>query len=634
LVLGDNSEVKVNELVQLNVRFMTKRSQVTLKDIEFRVIPGDAAEILIGKSEIQRLGLPSIESLLDDVAVRLEEEKATEGYTEKVPGIKSETLEEKVVNPVVREATNNGEVREKEGSFDLTEFATSRDDKTLGVKDLRQPKTDISEERRAELMKKHKERVIELRRQETLPLYVEKEQEVQMVKHKLATSDKGQKADIKDTQMVSIQGPRRLEDDSSMKLEVPGAAEELQHDSVLDGMDTSTSDRAVTLASGGANGVQEPSVPPADQPTAGEQRESARVIRENPADRGGDKGVARGQRQREVVYMDDVVYLRPLQGKKGWRKRPPRPGRARPVPAAGGRKPPPGRRDGSRRKGRPPEELLSKILRACAATGMVAAIDLGPYYFHARVAITPLGPPAPRQGQLNMHCDSDGSAGAESDGTAVQGQRDDGPAPEGLGGDAKSPMLKRDYWDLRAKRIKGIQCYGCGGRHKMKSCGITTASMQERIWKLLGRRDASIGKQRGQEEEEEAEAAAAVVPVRGAEDCTESRLWQDKIAGTADSETVGRCVIICGRCLGRGHSVDDCTAPQEKVYNPRHCAIHEPALRKELERHGKKWGVAGASWEDPEWRLPPVPNKEAESSDMDSDLPTMARDGDMEHRIG
>ena len=70
------------------------------------------------------------------------------------------------------------------------------------------------------------------------------------------------------------------------------------------------------------------------------------------------------------------------------------------------------------------------------------------------------------------------------------------------------------------------------------------------------------------------------------------------------------------------------------MYNPRHCAIHEPALRKELERHGKKWGIAGASWEDPEWRLPPVPNKEAESSDTDSDMPTVTWDGDIEHRIG
>ena len=106
------------------------------------------------------------------------------------------------------------------------------------------------------------------------------------------------------------------------------------------------------------------------------------------------------------------------------------------------------------------------------------------------------------------------------------------------------------------------------------------------------------------------------------------------IAETADSAATGRCVIICGRCLERGHSVYECTAPQEKVYNPRHCAIHEPALRKELERHGKKWGVAGASWEDPEWRLPPVPNKEAESSDTDSDMPTKTKDGDIEHRIG
>ena len=65
-MLGDNSEVKVKELVQLNVSFKTRRSQLKLNNIEFRVIPGDADEILIGRSEIERLKIPSLESLLDD----------------------------------------------------------------------------------------------------------------------------------------------------------------------------------------------------------------------------------------------------------------------------------------------------------------------------------------------------------------------------------------------------------------------------------------------------------------------------------------------------------------------------------------------------------------------------------------
>ena len=67
------------------------------------------------------------------------------------------------------------------------------------------------------------------------------------------------------------------------------------------------------------------------------------------------------------------------------------------------------------------------------------------------------------------------------------------------------------------------------------------------------------------------------------------------------------------------------------LYNPGHWAIHEPALREELERHGKKWGVGGVNWEDPAWRLPPVPNEEVESDDNTaSDMPAMTWDGDKE----
>ena len=68
----------------------------------------------------------------------------------------------------------------------------------------------------------------------------------------------------------------------------------------------------------------------------------------------------------------------------------------------------------------------------------------------------------------------------------------------------------------------------------------------------------------------------------------------------------------------------ECTAPQERVYNPGYWAIHEPKLRKEMERLGKKIGVGGAIWEDPGWKLPPVPDEEVESVDTDSDMSAMA----------
>jgi hypothetical protein len=68
----------------------------------------------------------------------------------------------------------------------------------------------------------------------------------------------------------------------------------------------------------------------------------------------------------------------------------------------------------------------------------------------------------------------------------------------------------------------------------------------------------------------------------------------------------------------------------ERVYNPGYWAIHEPAIREEVERQGKKWGAGGVNWEDPNWQLPPVPTEEAESDDTDSEVPTLTLDSDKE----
>ena len=82
--------------------------------------------------------------------------------------------------------------------------------------------------------------------------------------------------------------------------------------------------------------------------------------------------------------------------------------------------------------------------------------------------------------------------------------------------------------------------------------------------------------------------------------------------------------------FGAGPQCYACTVPLERVYNPGYWAIHEPALRMEVERQGKKWGAGGVNWEDPDWQLPPVPNEEAESDDTDSEVPTVALDSDKE----
>ena len=53
----------------LNVEFETLSARIKLRDIEVRVIPGGAEEIVIGKSEMRRLRIPSLESTLDKVAL-------------------------------------------------------------------------------------------------------------------------------------------------------------------------------------------------------------------------------------------------------------------------------------------------------------------------------------------------------------------------------------------------------------------------------------------------------------------------------------------------------------------------------------------------------------------------------------
>ena len=116
----------------------------------------------------------------------------------------------------------------------------------------------------------------------------------------------------------------------------------------------------------------------------------------------------------------------------------------------------------------------------------------------------------------------------------------------------------------------------------------------------------------------------AAVPVRGEERCTapRERRWQDTTETAATSAGVtSRCVVICGPCLERGHSLYECKAPQERVYNPGYWAIHEPELRRAMVEQGVGWGCNSTAdpgwrlpaahepdcnWEDPEWRLPPV----------------------------
>jgi hypothetical protein len=236
---------------------------------------------------------------------------------------------------------------------------------------------------------------------------------------------------------------------------------------------------------------------------------------------------------------------------------------------------------------------------------MIATVDLGPYYFNATVVMAPPETPVQvEQGKGPPETAEEDNMGI------VQEEHTDAPEQVAHGG-AAVPTNRR----AKKKKNKEIRCYGCGGGHEMRFCTRTSAAMQDRIWKLLERRDAGSKTQQKGLPQEETAAAAEAAPVHGKKCKPKPRLWRDTMAvDTEWTATHFQAIIVCGRCLERGHSVYDCNAPQEKVYNPQHWAIYEPALRKELEKHGKQWGIAGESWRDPEWRLPP---KEAESSDTD-----------------
>ena len=182
LVLGDNSEVQVNELILLNVEFKTKRSQLMLKDIEFRVIPGDADEILIGKSEIKRLQLPSMEAMLDDVAVKLEHDKAAAGRAKKLPGKDADISKEPVNAPAVEDPTKKdaklklslpaGELQCRDGEIAKL---VSLPLKPTEVRQEKKTEIGISKEQREEWIRKHKERVIRIQRQEASPPGIEEQ---------------------------------------------------------------------------------------------------------------------------------------------------------------------------------------------------------------------------------------------------------------------------------------------------------------------------------------------------------------------------------------------------------------------------------------------------------------------------
>ena len=138
--------------------------------------------------------------------------------------------------------------------------------------------------------------------------------------------------------------------------------------------------------------------------------------------------------------------------------RPPRPGRARPVlrPQRRGQRVNP--RDAARRRqGWPPNHLLEQVLSACRETGMISAVDLGPEYHQATVVITPMAPATQPGGRGQGRANRSSRKPASGKATAIRGRK--------------------------------MACWGCGGKHRLRTCTVTTMHMKERIWPMLEKRD-------------------------------------------------------------------------------------------------------------------------------------------------
>ena len=182
-------------------------------------------------------------------------------------------------------------------------------------------------------------------------------------------------------------------------------------------------------------------------------------------------------RRRDMLYMDDIVFLSERPGGRPQRRRqPPRPGRARPVPRVRG--------NGMQRQWNderhvwPERRLLRDALHASVEAGAITTFDLGPYYHHTEMVVRTYMPsPAERNGR-------------------ARGQRAAcgvwGPRPPDMTRGRRGHRPQEPRWVRRGQRrapVTRIACYGCGGPHRMRHCTQTSENMRVRIWALLRRRD-------------------------------------------------------------------------------------------------------------------------------------------------
>ena len=69
--LGDGSLKYVRRLVSIDMELATKAGSIMLRKVEYRVLPGASSELLIGKTELDRLEPPSLEKSLEAAILRV-----------------------------------------------------------------------------------------------------------------------------------------------------------------------------------------------------------------------------------------------------------------------------------------------------------------------------------------------------------------------------------------------------------------------------------------------------------------------------------------------------------------------------------------------------------------------------------
>ena len=72
VVLGDGSQQTVTQVAEFHVTLQTEAGAITIPRVKFRILPGGCEEILIGRSELKQLEIPTLEASL---AARVKEER-------------------------------------------------------------------------------------------------------------------------------------------------------------------------------------------------------------------------------------------------------------------------------------------------------------------------------------------------------------------------------------------------------------------------------------------------------------------------------------------------------------------------------------------------------------------------------